>query len=112
MVVHGRNHKTPLPATRQADKDVMLHDSVADGSYYLPSMDEKRILLICPCGCKGFMNLRVGEQKPNESPSWQLTGTLDAPTLRPSIRDMGGCRFHGHLTDGTWTFEGDSGVRS
>lgn len=71
------------------------------------------ILCECPCGCGGSMNLpvyREGEPKPAKN-AWLLSGTPEAPSLAPSIRDLSGCRFHGHLTDGVWTFCGDSGVK-
>lgn len=72
-----------------------------------------RILCECPCGCGGTMNLpvyREGEPKPATT-AWMLSGTPEAPSLGPSVRDVGSCYFHGHLNDGIWTFCGDSGVK-
>lgn len=67
---------------------------------------------VCPCGCGGFMRLPVyrppAEAKPG-TPSWSWDGNEEQPTLHPSIRDLGGCRFHGHLQAGVWTFCSDSG---
>lgn len=68
----------------------------------------------CPCGCGSHMRLPIhpdGTTPANTTrPSWSYNGNPNSPTLKPSIRDMAGCRFHGHLTDGMWTFETDSGV--
>jgi hypothetical protein len=74
----------------------------------------RQIWCECPCGCGGFMNLSIHQegQTPVEGrPSWVWNGDYEHPTLQPSIRDMAGCYFHGHLTQGVWTFEGDSGVK-
>jgi hypothetical protein len=73
----------------------------------------------CPCGCGGHSVIRIhrsGTPKPENKrdgsgPSWEWNGSTTSPTLQPSIRDMGGCFFHGHLTNGLWTFEDDSGVK-
>lgn len=73
-----------------------------------------RILCECPCGCGAHMNLplyRTESAKP-EPVAWIWDGNRETPTLQPSIRDMMGCRFHGHLTKGVWTFEPDSGVKA
>jgi hypothetical protein len=36
-----------------------------------------------------------------DRPHWQRTGdTFDAMTLTPSIQRLGGCRWHGYITNG------------
>lgn len=72
----------------------------------------KRIFCKCPCGCGGHMHLpiyKAGEVKPAVS-AWEWDGNVDSPTLNPSIRDLSGCKFHGHLRGGYWTFCDDSGL--
>lgn len=72
-----------------------------------------RLLCECPCGCGTHMNLpiyRTESAKP-EPTAWTWDGNRTHPTLGPSIRDVGSCFFHGHLTKGVWTFEADSGVK-
>ncbi|WP_081816764.1 DUF6527 family protein [Fodinicurvata fenggangensis] len=53
----------------------------------------------CPCGCgrEGYLPF-----KPEPSPSWLWDGNREAPTLRPSVLQIGGCRWHGFLTAGEW----------
>jgi hypothetical protein len=59
-------------------------------------------ILACP-GCGRVSGMRVGNPKPAKSPSWEMTGTPDALTLRPSINCQGCCGWHGWLTNGTYT---------
>jgi len=33
---------------------------------------------------------------------WDWDGEYDRPTLKPSIRQMDGCQWHGWLTKGIW----------
>lgn len=116
-----RNHRTPVTA-RARTKEQMWEDDVRPGDHCITPSEEHpdyaRILCECPCGCKGMMNLplfRAGQVKA-EAPknfsgaNWEWNGNVERPSLHPSIRDLSGCRFHGHLVDGVWTFEGDSGV--
>lgn len=53
----------------------------------------------CPCGCgrEGWLPFR-----PEPSPSWTWNGDRERPTLRPSVLQVGGCEWHGWLTDGEW----------
>lgn len=97
--------KAPVKATPVADALV----SEIDGAFQFKG---GYIRCICPCGCGGFMNLPVyqtGTAK-ERTPSWEWDGNETTPTLKPSIRDLSGCRFHGFLTAGVWTFCSDSGV--
>ena len=55
----------------------------------------------CPCGCgrKGLLTVGKGF-KPEDGPSWNWNGSLDKPTLTPSVHHVG--HWHGWLTDGVW----------
>lgn len=61
----------------------------------------------CPCGCEtrvyiDFKNpMDGGPQLRGDKHAWTRTGDTFADiTLRPSIQRMGGCKWHGFLTDG------------
>jgi hypothetical protein len=58
------------------------------------------------CGSLGSLPIR----RFDEHPSWVWNGNLEQPTITPSIRRLDGCKFHGFLTDGVWSFCGDSGA--
>lgn len=104
---------TPITATK-VDHDRIFDDDVPDGAFCFKSDEPSRVYLVCPCGCKALMHLgirRAGEPR-SSTPQWEWDGNLKAPSLDPSIRDLGGCRFHGYLKRGVWTFCDDSGVKS
>jgi hypothetical protein len=82
-------------------------DNLAPGSFQIRG---SRFVSICPCGCGSRISLPIN-MTDGTHPSWEWNGRLDAPTLKPSIRDVGTCYFHGVLTDGVWTCVGDSGVK-
>ena len=58
------------------------------------------IAFVCPCGCgaEGFLPME-GRGHPHE---WHWDGNREAPTLNPSIQQVGGCRWHGWLRNGEW----------
>lgn len=57
---------------------------------------------ICPCGvCGSYVVLPVTPVSPK---GWDWNGNKERPTLRPSIRRMDKCNWHGYLTEGV--FEG------
>lgn len=65
------------------------------------------IQLECPCGCDSplyvpFANpLDGGEREDAHGKGWQRTGeTFETLTLTPSILRVGGCAWHGFLTNG------------
>ena len=64
------------------------------------------IAFICPCGCGRESYLRRRSchcATCCHGPSWEFSGTLDAPTLFPSIHNVRmPCRWHGWLRDGHW----------
>lgn len=60
------------------------------------------IRFICPCGC-GNESWLPTNRKDTSGPFWDLSGTVEAPTVRPSVFNTGmPCRWHGWLTDGVW----------
>lgn len=67
--------------------------------------DQRRLAYVCPCGCKEWRQIGVGEPKDTRV-SWAWDGNETTPTLTPSIRHIGGaeerCHWHGFLTAGAW----------
>lgn len=55
----------------------------------------------CPCGCgrDGYLPIRPPD---DHGPSWEWNGDRQRPTLKPSIQQVGGCRWHGYLRNGVW----------
>jgi hypothetical protein len=53
---------------------------------------------ICPCGCgrEGYLSFTP------PGPQWTWDGNREAPTLTPSVQQVGGCRWHGWLRAGEW----------
>lgn len=65
----------------------------------------------CPCDdpdCDSplfvhFENPLDGKPATTQSPKWKRTGeTFDNMTLRPSLKRMDGCKWHGYLTNGVF----------
>ena len=51
-------------------------------------------LFLCPCGCGGEVSI------PLTADGWKLNGSLDEPTLSPSILWKHGCLAHFFIRDG------------
>lgn len=66
--------------------------------------DGRALLCRCPCGCDTCIRLPIVGPY-----AWAWNGSIDRPTITPSIRQLTGCHYHGHLTAGVWTFASDSG---
>lgn len=103
------NHSQPVQATRLTSYDEFFPNEgpePAPGSYFV---HDGKFWYICPCGCesKGGLPIRCAEYQ--SRPSWEFDGNEECPTLAPSIRQINGCKFHGHLVKGVWTFCNDSG---
>lgn len=106
-----RGHGDTVTATKVAYERI-FDDDVPDGGFCFKSDEPRRVYLVCPCGCKQLMYLAIrrnGQARTGTEPQWEWDGNLDTPTLAPSIRDLGACRFHGFLRHGAWTFCSDSG---
>lgn len=54
-------------------------------------------VLRCPCGCRAMIQLPM---TPPARPCWQMRGTMQCPTLWPSVRRVNGCRSHFVLQQG------------
>ena len=73
--------------------------------FYTIDKEDKIVGFIemCPCGCAtiGAVTFDTGslEQK---SPKWKWNGNKEKPTVTPSIRRIGGCGWHGYLTNGVF----------
>lgn len=73
----------------------------------VPRRERIGVAFDCPCGCGDrclipFENPEdgLGAVEPDK-PAWHREGTsLDALTVRPSIQRLGGCAWHGFITDG------------
>lgn len=63
---------------------------------------EAVLWFFCPCGCGAVDRLRVGlKSKPAHSPSWDWNGSIESPTLAPSVNRLD-CGWHGWLRGGYW----------
>lgn len=78
-------------------------DVAPGASEWLNGTDGKTVSLAfaCPCGCGnvGMLPVRDGFSRPK----WNWDGSLDAPTLTPSVLRLTPCAWHGHLIKGVWT---------
>lgn len=84
-------------------------DVTAPGACYAPSgpgWDGPPMLLFSCPGCQQFGGIRVGNPKPDRTPSWRIeSGTREDATtltLTPSIHCQGCCGWHGYLTNGVF----------
>lgn len=78
----------------------------APGSFRVSDPDEdgeQYFTYVCPCGCgsKGPLIVGKGFKPVSDEPTWEWNGSLDRPSLRPSVWHKG--HWHGWLTDGVWT---------
>lgn len=60
---------------------------------------EAGMTFICPCGCgrEGYLPFTADQE-----PRWNWDGNRDQPTVTPSVKQVGGCEWHGWLTNGEW----------
>ncbi len=75
------------------------------GSFYLGERHEngsQTFWYCCPCGCgtTGAILVGINFKPVSERPSWNWNGSIDKPTLMPSVHHVG--HWHGWLTDGIW----------
>lgn len=76
-------------------------DFIFTGSNALPAGETCGMLFICPCGCGKLGTLEFSNSPdPEPGRTWEWDGNRDLPTLKPSIRQLGPCGWHGYLTDG------------
>lgn len=93
----------PVTATKVLSEEGMFGDDVPAGAFFIPD-DEKHFYMLCPCGCSQLSVLPI-----DGSRGWRWDGNRDKPTINPSIRQMSGCKYHGFIQAGVWTFCSDSG---
>lgn len=80
-------------------------DFLNDHAQHDPS-EYSALLFNCPA-CGAYHGLPI---KPAGRRGWDWNGSVDKPTLSPSVLISGGhgkpgtenCRWHGHLRDGVW----------
>ncbi|OHV85966.1 DUF6527 family protein [Ensifer sp. LCM 4579] len=88
------------------DKEAFHEDASSQpGSFFVDDPDPGGVQILwyrCPCGCGAAGVLRVGNGfKPAiDKPSWSWNGSIEAPTLTPSVHHIG--HWHGFLTEGEW----------
>lgn len=97
-------HTNSIPARLVAD---LLNKAFGD----VPGEDAQRgdvedvgtgMYVCCPgCGNTSLLQYGASVGAPPHPQFWQLSGTPEAPTLKPSIHHPG-C-WHGWLTDGQFT---------
>jgi len=86
--------------------DSLPVNTLPDDCYHLGGLT-----WLCPGGCGAESTIVFrGRCDGHNRPSWEWNGSLDKPTLTPSILSLG-CRWHGYLTDGVWKPCPDSACR-
>src|SRR5438270_5163857 len=93
--------RTNLRATPVRFKDDDGYPPTAEPGAFQFFDGQDVMMLACP-GCGHVSGMTVGSPKPPHSPSWEVTGPKDAPTLSPSVHCTGCCGWHGYLTDGVF----------
>lgn len=76
------------------------YPDIKDGEIYY-AKDDGIVCFNCPCGCGTFVQLPV--EKSMGSPNWDMLICKDMTssiTLRPSIKQVGGCNSHYFVEDG------------
>jgi len=66
---------------------------------YNNSDREHNLTFTCPCGC-GKIGAVIVETDTEKG--WKWNGDKINPTFTPSILQIGGCCWHGYLTNGEW----------
>lgn len=92
----------PVKAVHLPDLDIWNFETLktqAGAFEFYKSGDRERagIIYICPCGCGATGALAF---RPAPPPSWEWNGSVEAPTLTPSVHHVG--HWHGFLTNGVW----------
>ena len=65
--------------------------------------DSKWFVFTCPgCGAVSEVEIIPPGRPASASHQWDWDGNLEAPTLSPSLQELGGCRWHGYMRGGSW----------
>lgn len=100
------DHKTSVPAVVVEHYDDLAKQA---GSVQFFTED-KGLRFNCPCGCGQHGAIPFSGRHDASVVSWQWDGDRTKPSLSPSIRRVGGCKWHGHLAAGVWVPCTDSGL--
>ena len=65
-----------------------------DFKFYVDGSGNRGLHIVCPCGCDDLLGVTFAPGR------WTIEGADAAPTVRPSIQRLEGCRWHGFLTAG------------
>lgn len=96
------------PFIREEDARLVAPDDMPPGAAHLAAYgadpETRELSFVCPCGCHDIVTIpiKTGEKR---GFVWEWDGNDTAPTVKPSIRRLGGCKWHGWLTAGV--FSGD-----
>ena len=78
------------------------------GDYFLYKSSKSEevfagMVFCCPCGCGVVGAIPFDTEFNSDSgPKWKWNGSVQKPTLNPSIQKTSTCRWHGYLTDGVF----------
>lgn len=94
--------RTGLKVASTVFADIDVGDTAEPGLIEA-KFDAGYIILSCP-GCGHVSGMRVGNPKPEQTPSWRIAAgdTAETLTLEPSINCIGCCGWHGYLRDGVF----------
>lgn len=91
-----------IRAIRHRDTASFKEQRAAGAIYIDLAQQPVALWFICPCGCGNRTRIAVAKDaKPETAPSWKWNGSLNDPTLEPSVRQLV-CGWHGYLRDGYW----------
>lgn len=86
-------------------RKVVCYEEMQDPGDFMWHFNEQqeplRMTFLCPCGCGSYGGVAVAGDA-TKHPIWQWDGNLESPTIQPSIRFLGGCGWHGFLTNGSF----------
>jgi len=75
--------------------------SPGDFMWMGPEGAPARMMFLCPCGCGAYLGVSVSGDE-SKHPVWEWDRNFEKPTIKPSIRFIGGCNWHGFLTEGNF----------
>lgn len=84
------------------DRQMFLASHLPGAIHFDLAGAEMALWFFCPCGCGTKSRISIGRDvKPTCTPSWEFRGTLNDPTLSPSVNQTL-CGWHGWLRGGYW----------
>lgn len=86
---------------RPADIDAVTDRHEPGAFVWIVDDEGRRIIYTCPRGAgKRACAVPIHPNALPNGASWQWNGNEEAPTLTPSINCVGGCGWHGFITQG------------